>query len=174
MNLNFCQINLQEFFGCVNATNTKEMKSNTFKSFRTYLQEKSFAKWSNDQISYVGDRMDGVDFIGKDQTRYEMKGSLRLFNKNGSTKTIELKNFRSDNKFVKKTFDYMFLVDTENMSIGYTDWNTVEKRTYFTPKSTTAKVKFQKGDYIIIASGIVPAAKTITACDILNHVEQIL
>ena len=174
MNLDFSRINLKEFFGCVDATNTKEMKSNTFKTFRTYLQEKSFAKWSDKQVRYVGDHMDGVDFIGEDETPYEMKGSLRLFNKNGSTKVITLKNFQGNSKNVEKTFEYMFLVDTENMCIAYTDWDTVEKRVYFTPSSPAAKVKFLPGDFTMLATNIEPASKSITASDILDGVERIL
>ena len=174
MNLDFSRINLKEFFGCVDATNTKEMKSNTFKTFRTYLQEKSFAKWSDGQVRYVGDHMDGVDFIGEDETPYEMKGSLGLFQKNGSTKVITLKNFRGDSKVVEKTFEYMFLIDTKDMSIGYTDWDTVEKRIYFTPKSPTAKVKFYPGDFTVVATNIAPKQKSITATQILENIETIL
>ena len=150
------------------------MKSNTFKTFRTYLQEKSFAKWSDNQVRYVGDHMDGVDFIGEDETHYEMKGSLKLFNKNGSTKVITLKNFQGNSKKVEKTFEYMFLVDTENMSLAYTDWDTVEKRVYFTPSSPAAKVKFIPGDFTMLATNIEPAPKSITASDILDGVERIL
>jgi len=174
MNLDFSRINLKEFFGCCDATNTKEMKSNTFKTFRTYLQEKSFAKWSDNQVRYVGDHMDGVDFIGSDETHYEMKGSLKLFNKNGSTKVITLKNFQGNSKNVEKTFEYMFLVDTENMCLAYTDWNTVEKRVYFTPSSPAAKVKFLPGDFTMLATNITPAPKNITAQQILDGVESIL
>jgi hypothetical protein len=174
MNINFSRINLEEFFGCVDATNTKEMKSNTFKTFRTYLQEKSFAKWSDGQVRYVGDHMDGVDFIGDDETPYEMKGSLKLFNKNGSTKVITLKNFQGNSKIINKTFEYMFLVDTENMSIAYTDWDTVENRVYFTPSSPAAKVKFLPGDFTMIATDVKPATKKITAAEILDNIEHIL
>ena len=99
--INIDRINLEEFFGCVNATNTKEMKSNAFKTIRTWLQEKSFAKWSDGQLEYVGDFKDGVDFVSEDNINYEMKGKLRMFNKNGSTSVIDLKNFRGDKKVVK-------------------------------------------------------------------------
>ena len=98
--INIDRINLEEFFGCVAATNTTQMKSNAFKTIRTWLQEKSFAKWSDGQVQYVGDYKDGVDFTSEDNVNYEMKGSLRLFNKNGSTKSIILKNFHSENKVV--------------------------------------------------------------------------
>ena len=172
--IDISRFNLEEFFGCVDATNTKQMKSNAFKTIRTWLQEKSFAKWSDDQLKYVGDYKDGVDFESNDGVKYEGKGALKLFNKNGSTKTITLKNFRGDTKVIEKTFDYMFLFDTERMTLGVTDWETVEKRVYFTPKSPSAKVKFLPGDYTILAKDIVPAKKNISSEQILNNLESIL
>jgi hypothetical protein len=168
------KINLNEFFGCVEATNTKQMKSNAFKTLRTWLQEKSFAKWSNGQLQYVGDFKDGVDFISNDKINYEMKGKLRMFNKNGSTSVVDLKNFRGDTKVVEKTFDYMLLVDTGSMSIGITDWETVKKRVYFTPKSPAAKFKLLPGDFTILASNVEPAGKNITSAQILDNLLEIL
>jgi hypothetical protein len=172
--INIERINLEEFFGCVNATNTKEMKSNAFKTIRTWLQEKSFAKWSDGQLEYVGDFKDGVDFVSEDKINYEMKGKLKMFNKNGSTSSIVLKNFQGDNKVIEKTFDYMLLVDTSSMAIGITDWDTVEKRIYYTPKSPTAKVKFLPGDFTILASNVKPAEKKITSAQILENLQEIL
>ena len=166
--------NLAEFFGCVKATNTKQMKSNVFKTFRTYLQEKSFAKWSDGQLIYVGDYQNGVDFLSEDGTPLEMKGMLNMFNQNGSTKAIDLKNFRSDNKNINKTFEYMLLVDTEKMIIAATDWDTVKSRTYYTQKSPTAKFKLEDGDYEVIACDIEPAEKCISSSEILDSVERIL
>ena len=173
-NLNIDRINLEEFFGCVNATNTEEMKKNAFKTLRTWLQEKSFAKWSGGQLEYVGDYKDGVDFISEDNIHYEMKGKLKMFNKNGSTSSIVLKNFQSDNKVIEKTFDYMLLVDTGSMATGITDWDTVEKRIYYTPKSPTAKVKFLPGDFTILAKDIKPADRKITSAEILENLQEIL
>ena len=173
-NLDISRINLEEFFGCVNATNTTQMKSNAFKTIRTWLQEKSFAKWSDGLLQYVGDYKDGVDFISEDNVNYEMKGTLRMFNKNGSTKSIILKNFHSENKVVNKTFDYMLLVDTECMSIACVDWDTVEKRIYYTPKSPCAKVKFLPGDFTMLAKDIKPAEKKITSAEILDNLQEIL
>ncbi len=172
--INIKRFNLAEFFGCVEATNTKQMKSNVFKTFRTYLQEKSFAKWSDNQLIYVGDYQDGVDFLSEDGTPLEMKGMLGMFNKNGSTKSIDLKNFRSDNKNIEQTFEYMFLVDTQKMILAATDWDTVKSRTYFTDKSPTAKFKLEDGDYEILASDVEPAKKSITSSEILDSVERIL
>jgi hypothetical protein len=168
------RINLQEFFGCVEATNTTQMKSNAFKTIRTWLQEKSFAKWSGGQLEYVGDFKDGVDFVSTDKVNYEMKGKLKMFNKNGSTGVIDLKNFRGETKVVEKTFDYMLLVDTDSMSIGVTDWDTVKKRMYFTPKSPVAKFKLLPGDFQILAKNVKPAKKSITSAEILNNLQEIL
>tara|TARA_R100000406_G_scaffold21600_2_gene13467 strand:+ start:168 stop:698 length:531 start_codon:yes stop_codon:yes gene_type:complete len=173
-NLDISRINLEEFFGCVNATNTTQMKSNAFKTIRTWLQEKSFAKWSGGQLQYVGDYKDGVDFTSEDNVNYEMKGKLKMFNKNGSTSSIVLKNFQSDNKVIEKTFDYMLLVDTGSMALGIADWETVEKRIYYTPKSPTAKVKFLPGDFTMLAKDIKPADKKITSAEILDNLQEIL
>ena len=173
-NLDISQINLEEFFGCVAATNTTQMKSNAFKTIRTWLQEKSFAKWSGGQLQYVGDYKDGVDFTSEDNVNYEMKGKLKMFNKNGSTSAIDLKNFRGESKVVNKTFDYMLLVDTGSMAIGITDWETVNKRIYYTEKSPTAKVKFLPGDFTILAKDIKPAEKKITSAQILDNLQEIL
>ena len=90
MNLDFSRINLKEFFGCCDATNKKE--DEVQKKQNISSREVVCMKWSDNQVRYVGN-MDGVDFIGEDETHYEMKGSLKLFNKNGSTK-IPLKNFQ--------------------------------------------------------------------------------
>lgn len=172
--INIERINLEEFFGCVEATNTTQMKSNAFKTLRTWLQEKSFAKWSDGQLKYVGDFKDGVDFVSTDEVNYEMKGKLKMFNKNGSTGVIDLKNFRGETKVVEKTFDYMLLVDTDSMSIGITDWDTVKKRMYFTPKSPVAKFKLLPGDFEILAKNVKPAKKSITSAQILDNLQEIL
>lgn len=172
--INIERINLEEFFGCVKATNTTQMKSNAFKTLRTWLQEKSFAKWSDGQLEYVGDFKDGVDFVSTDKVNYEMKGKLKMFNKNGSTGAVDLKNFRGETKVVEKTFDYMLLVDTNSMSIGITDWETVKSRLYFTPKSPVAKFKLLPGDFTVLASNVKPAEKKITSSQILENLQEIL
>ena len=180
MKIDFNRINLEEFFGCVKATNTPQMKSNAFKTFRTYLQEKSFAKWSDGQLDYVGDYEDGKDFVDPSGIFYEMKGSLNLFNKNGSCKRVVLINKRPGKRKIKqiqkediqKTFEYMFLVDTENMSIAYTDWDTVYSR--MECDGAGATFKLEKGDYKVLASNITPVKKEIDANQLLNMVEVIL
>ena len=180
MKIDFEKFDLKEFFGCVEATNTSQMKSNAFKTFRTYLQEKSFSKWSGDQLDYVGDYEDGKDFVDKNGIFYEMKGSLGLFNKNGSCKRVVLINKRPGKKKttvlkkedLKKTFEYMFLVDTKNMSIAYTDWETVYSRVECDGAGATFKLK--AGDYQLLASNVIPNKKTIGASELLKPIEHIL
>ena len=180
MKIDFNRINLEEFFGCVKATNTPQMKSNAFKTFRTYLQEKSFAKWSDGQLDYVGDYENGKDFVDPSGIFYEMKGSLNLFNKNGSCKRVVLINKRPGKRKIKeiekqdiqKTFEYMFLVDTENMSIAYTDWDTVYSR--MECDGAGATFKLEKDHYKVLASNITPVKKEIDANQLLNMVEVIL
>ena len=96
IDINLCD--LSNFFGCVQATNTPELKTNAFRPLRTYLQEKSFEKWSGNQLRYVGDHEDGKDFYDTNGVPYEMKGSLGLFNKNGSCKRVVLINKRPGQK----------------------------------------------------------------------------
>lgn len=178
--INIDRINLEEFFGCVQATNTTQMKSNAFKTLRTWLQEKSFAKWSDGQLEYVGDFKDGVDFVSADKINYEMKGSLGLFNKDGSCKRVVLINKRPGKKKhkdlkkedIQKTFEYMLLVDTKAMTIGYTDWDTVYSRTECDGAGATFKL--QKGDYKILASNVKPAEKNISSVEILENLLEIL
>lgn len=172
--LDFSEMNFEEFFGCVDATNTSQMKSNTFKTLRTHIQEKSFAKWSGGQLAYVGDHRDGVDFESIVNEDWEMKGMLKMFNNNGTTKVITMKNFRGESKIFEKTFDYIFLVDTERMSIGYTDWDTTYKRHYFTNSSPMVRVKYYPQDYTMIAHDVTPTIKSITASQILRSIEHIL
>lgn len=175
------EFNLEEFFGCVDATNTSQMKSNAFKTFRTYLQEKSFSKWSNGQLLYVGDYEDGRDFVGSDGTFYEMKSSLGMFNKNGSCKRVVLINKRpgkDTNKKplrkedIKKTFDYMILVDTKDMSIAYTTWDIVYSRTECDGAGATFKL--EKDDYIMLCNNIKPRNKKISSSELLKSIEYIL
>jgi hypothetical protein len=103
-----------------------------------------------------------------------MKGKLKMFNKNGSTSAVDLKNFRGESKVVDKTFDYMILVDTLSMSIAITDWETIEKRVYFTEKSPVAKFKLQPGEYTMLAENITPSEKTMSSSEILENLQQIL
>ena len=178
IDINLCD--LSNFFGCVQATNTPELKTNAFRPLRTYLQEKSFEKWSGNQLTYVGDHEDGKDFYDTNGVPYEMKGSLGLFNKNGSCKRVVLINKRPGQKKnnelkredLKKTFEYMLLVDTKKMSIGVTTWDIVYSGAECDGAGATFKLL--EGDYTMLAEAIEPSEKEITARELLNSLETIL
>jgi hypothetical protein len=176
MTLDLKRFNFSEWFGCIDATNTKEMKSNAFKGLRTYIQEKSFEKWCDGQVSYVGDYMDGVDFLStSNETRYEMKGRLGLISKKGCMAKIELKNFRKNKilkEDLKQTFDEIFLVDTKNMILAKSDWETVYKRTEC--NDATATFKLLPGDFEVIFQCTELSEKSISSSDILDSLQRIL
>ena len=172
IDINLCDLN--SFFGCVDATNTTELKTNAFRPLRTYLQEKSFEKHSGGQLTYVGNYADGQDFVDNDGVPYEMKGSLGLFNKNGSCKQVILKNNMPgrSKQNLEKTFEYMLLVDTKNMSLGVTTWDVVESRSKLDGAGATFKL--QAGDFTMLAENVKPTAKNITANELLESLESIL
>ena len=66
----------------------------------------------------------------------------------------------------------MLLVDTKNMMIGYTDWDTVYSRTECDGAGATFKL--EKNDYKILASNITPVEKEIDASQLLSMMEVIL
>ena len=110
------------------------MKSSSFRGLRAHYTEKSFCKWSDDQLTHVGLFDRGRDFIIKETNEsLEMKTQLGMFKEDGNCKSFVLKNFHPSGKDKKdwkkkdliKTFDYMVLVDTKSMSVGYTTWDKV-------------------------------------------------
>ena len=99
MSINFDKVNLEEFFGWVKASNTTQMKSTSFRGVRAHYTEKSFCKWSNDQLEHVGLFDNGRDFIIKEtHESLEMKTLLNMINKNGDCKVFTLKNFHPSSK----------------------------------------------------------------------------
>ena len=66
MSIDFSRVNFEQFFGWVNASNTTQMKSSSFRGLRAHYTEKSFCKWSDDQLIHVGLFERGRDFIIKE------------------------------------------------------------------------------------------------------------
>jgi hypothetical protein len=85
----------------------------------------------------------------------------------GKKKKIELKK-----EDIKKTFEYMLLVDTKSMSIAYTDWDTVYSRVECDGAGATFKL--ERGEYQMVHSNVVPTEKQIDASQLLSMVEVIL
>ena len=105
MNLDFSRINLKGSLVVVMQPTPRKVQH--IKLSEHIFKRSRFAKWSDNQVLLEE---------SQDETHYEMKGSLKLFNK--IYKGITLKNFQGNSKKVEKTFEYMFLVDTENIP----DW----------------------------------------------------
>jgi hypothetical protein len=170
MSIDFSRVNFENFFGWVNISNTKQMKSSSFRGLRAHYTEKSFCKWSDDQLTHVGLFDRGRDFIIKETNEsVEMKTQLGMFKGDGNCKSFVLKNFHPSGKDKKdwkkkdliKTFDYMVLVDTKSMSVGYTTWDKVYEcvdETANEPKSI-----LKKNDYTMIAHKVIPSEKD---CDV--------
>jgi hypothetical protein len=170
MKINFSRINFEQFFGWVNASNTKQMKSSSFRGLRAHYTEKSFCKWSEDQLLHVGLFDHGRDFIIKETGEsVEMKSLLGMFKKDGDCKPFTLKNFHPSGKARKdwkkedlvKTFDCIVLIDTKNMSVGYTTWDKVYA--CIDDTANDPKVRLTKSDYTMIVNNVTPAEKD---CDI--------
>ena len=146
------------------------MKSSSFRGLRAHYTEKSFCKWSDDQLTHVGLFDRGRDFIIKETNEsLEMKTQLGMFKEDGNCKSFVLKNFHPSGKDKKdwkkkdliKTFDYMVLVDTKSMSVGYTTWDKVYEcvdETANEPKSI-----LKKTDYTMIAHKVIHSEKD---CDV--------
>jgi hypothetical protein len=179
MTIDFSRVNFEQFFGWVNASNTKQMKSSSFRGLRAHYTEKSFCKWSDDQLTHVGLFDNGRDFIIKETGEsVEMKSQLGMF-KTGKDKTgkdcrgdckpFVLKNFHPScrnrkewkKKDLIKTFDYLLLVDTKSMSVGYTTWDKVYECVDET--SNDPKSNLKKTDYTMIVENVTPAEKD---CDV--------
>jgi hypothetical protein len=106
------------------------LKRNQTRPLRTEFVEKSIEKRSKGKLKYTGDKTDGMDYINNpdDGTRYECKLMHGIWRKCGTTPKFILKNFRKNsNPEIKKTFDYMILVDSKNKKVGlctFEDLNT--------------------------------------------------
>ena len=73
---------------------------------------------------------------------------------------------------LEKTFEYMLLVDTKNMSLGVTTWDVVESRSKLDGAGATFKL--QAGDFTMLAENVKPTEKNITADELLESLNSIL
>jgi hypothetical protein len=188
MSIDFSRVNFEQFFGWVNASNTKQMKSSAFRGLRAHYTEKSFCKWSDDQLDHVGLFQTGRDFILKETKKpVEMKSQFGLF-KTGKDKTgkdcrgdcrpFVLKNFHPSSKDktewkkedLIKTFDYLLLVDTKAMSVGYTTWDKVYE--CIDENAKDPKCALKKGDYTMIVENVIPAEKDCNVDDMFSLIEE--
>lgn len=111
-------INWEDIFKVIHRT--RHMTRNQTRPLRTEFIERAIEKRSNGTLNYTGDKTNGIDYLGvPDNTRYECKLQNGIWRKCGYTSKIILKNFRKkSNPEIKKTFDYMILIDSKNKKVG--------------------------------------------------------
>jgi hypothetical protein len=160
-------------FGVVKSTDG--LKRNQTRPLRAEVQEIAIAKYSGGQLQYVGDKENGRDFYGIiDGLYYESKGMDGLFQKTVPyTKEITLKNFQGKNLGLpKKTFDYMFLWDTKNYSVGVCDWDACMKNVSI--KDATVSFRVHYNDINFLVKNVIPLNKGDFATKLYQLIEESL
>ena len=160
-------------FGVVKSTDG--LKRQQTRPLRAEVQEIAIAKYSGDQLKYVGDNENGRDFYGlEDQLYYESKGQDGLFCKTIPwTKEITLKNFQGKNLGLpEKTFDYMLLWDTKTYTVGICTWDACMKHTILKDDSVSFRVHFD--DITFLAKNVIPVEKEDFATKLYNLIEQMV
>lgn len=170
--LDFTKFNFEEIFGVVRSTDS--MKRRQLRTLRAEIQERGIAKYSGDQLVYVGSFAVGQDFFGVDTKRYESKGQDGIFcKKKPWTKQITLKNFQGNNSGLPtQTFDYMLLWDTKTYSVGICTWEACMKHTKVVSDSVKFKVHFD--DITFIVKNVVPSAKKDLGAQLDAFIESAL
>lgn len=163
--VDFQKFNWLSIFNAIASTST--LKRNQTRTIRTEIIELAISKHSDNQLSYVGDTMNGCDFLDKFGIRYECKSREKMFGaKNGFTKEIILKNFyRKSTPIIQQTFEHMIMIDTYNNTVGVVNYNNAVEYNNVTDSIITTKVLLNKIDYVAV--NIVPT-NTINFEHVLN------
>jgi hypothetical protein len=145
-----------EIFGVVKSTDGL-VRPQT-RGLRTEIQEIATAKYSNGLLKYVGMAEYGRDYVDIHGEYWEDKGKKGMFPKNGKrTKSFVLKNFQSNKTEYVKTFDYILLKDTENMSVAWATWDSVHKNVKIRDATVESYVSYD--DLHMICSNVIPKNK---------------
>ena len=160
-------------FGVIKSTDG--LKRNQTRPLRAEVQEIAIAKYSGGQLKYVGDQENGRDFYGLvDNLYYESKGMDGLFQKTVPyTKEITLKNFQGKNLGVpEKTFDYMFLWDTKNYTVGICSWNACIK--HIVMKDANVAFRVDYSDITFLAKDVIPVEKQDFSTKLYELIEELV
>jgi hypothetical protein len=171
--INFEFFDFPSIFGVIKST--EGLKRNQTRPLRAEVQEIAIAKYSGNQLEYVGDKENGRDFYGLlDNLYYESKGMDGLFQKTVSyTKEITLKNFQGNNLGLpKKTFDYMLLWDTKNYSVGICSWDACMKHTVV--KDATVSFRVDYSDITFLAKNVIPTEKEDFSVRLYELIEELV
>ena len=171
--IDYTKFDFPSIFGVVESTDG--LKRNQTRPLRAEVQEIAIAKYSGGQLQYVGDKENGRDFYGIiDGLYYESKGMDGLFQKTVPyTKEITLKNFQGKNLGLpEKTFDYMFLWDTKNYSVGICNWDACMKNVSI--KDATVSFRVQYNDINFLVRNVIPLNKGDFATKLYQLIEESL
>ena len=159
--INWDRFNWPEIFGTIVAL--KDLKGAQYNFMKADIQERSAEKWSDGQLTYVGDTAIGKDYDGVDGLRYESKCVADLIPKKLSTphtKDIILKNYYGYmNGIPEQTFDYMLAYDTTKNVVLLAPWNVCMKIAKV--KDALITTKLLVGQCDVIAQNVEPSKKTV-------------
>jgi hypothetical protein len=145
-----------EIFGVVKST--EGLVRPQTRGLRTEIQEIATSKYSSGLLKYVGMGEHGRDYVDVDGKYWEDKGKKGMLPKNGKrTKSFILKNFQGNKTEYVKTFDYILLKDTENMSAAWATWDSVYRNIKI--KDATVESYVIYDDLHMICSNIIPKDK---------------
>ena len=132
------------------------------------------AKYSAGQLEYVGDLLDGRDFVSSQGLYYESKAMDNLFQKRVKyTRPIILKNFHGVRKEdIEQTFDYMLLWDTEQYSMGICSWEAAIKNMKIEDADIKTRIDHEDIDFIV--RNVSPISKPSILKEINTVIERII
>jgi len=157
--LEWNRFNWPEIFGTIHAM--KALKGKQFNFMKADIQEKSAEKWSDGQLTYVGNIAIGKDYNGVDGLRYESKAEDDLILKTKPhTKDIILKNFAGNSTGIpEQTFDYMLAYDTTKNTVLLAPWHVCLKMVKVNDANVTTKLLVGQCD--VLAYDVTPVKKEI-------------
>ena len=172
----FSKMDLSQMFGVI--ASTSHMKDQQWRMLRGTICEKALERYSCDQLKYVGDVENGMDFVDKKGLRYECKSQDDIFNDLPSygsksnlpnTRTITLINFLGKVRELEQTFDYLIMICNSTYSVGIISWE--DMKDHLEVKNDSIKVTIPKEKITMIQEGVIPAKKdAITPSFILQSV----
>lgn len=159
----------EEIFGTVEST--AGLKRKQTRALRTEVQEIATSKYSGNQLTYVGDKEDGKDYIDCNGLSVEDKAQEKMFCKTiDRTKVFILKNFQGNQTEFVKTFDYIILKDTKNMSVGWATWEAVAKNVVIKDAVITSFVDYD--DLHMIEFFVTPKTKPDFGAKLRKLIEE--
>ena len=152
------------------ASSTKALGGNMDKFFSAQVLEKALEKYSCNQLQYVGDTSNGVDFKGIDGLRYELKSSYKIYQPRVShTAWITMKNFRGHSTGISQTFDKLIAIDKTYNAVLLCDFDNLEME----ETGAVVRCRLHSGLYNTIAQ-CKPKSKNIDVKKELNNLIESL